>query len=99
MTKQFTKYDQSEVQVFTILDQPEPCARCGRDTLIIFPGKMCSRCTGVWTPAERAGTLAAIRRLVPLTDEDLMAMLQNSLTAIQSRKPDPTVLDQVRIPK
>jgi hypothetical protein len=64
------KYDVSAEHVFAVLDSPEPCARCGRQTLTLFNGQtvgsgVCSRCAGVLLPAERAATLAAIRRPFP----------------------------------
>jgi hypothetical protein len=59
------KYDASTIRAFTVLDSPQPCARCGRTTLALFDGAICSRCAGVWSPAERAATLAAIRRPFP----------------------------------
>jgi hypothetical protein len=39
-----SKYDVSNDEVFTVLDLPVPCSRCGEDTLTLFRGGICSRC-------------------------------------------------------
>jgi hypothetical protein len=60
------KHSTAQVWVFLSYDEPTACARCARQTLVL--GKqdgVCSRCAGVWTPAERAGMLEAIRRPFP----------------------------------
>lgn len=45
---------QTEEHKFETLETPERCIKCGRATTVMFTGRVCSRCSGVWTPEERA---------------------------------------------
>ena len=56
-TKQFTKYNSSTEQAFTILDTPQPCSGCGQQTLTIFRGEVCSEC------ARGSGGIRSVRLL------------------------------------
>jgi hypothetical protein len=38
---------------FVTLDEPESCAQCGKQTTVMFTGRLCSRCVGVWSPEQR----------------------------------------------
>jgi hypothetical protein len=40
-----SKYDVSAATAFTVLDREQPCTRCGKVTLTVFRGGVCSDCT------------------------------------------------------
>jgi hypothetical protein len=46
------------VREFRVVDPAERCAKCGKHTTVMFTGRVCSQCAGVWSPAQ----LAAIER-------------------------------------
>jgi hypothetical protein len=46
---------------FEQLDKPAACTKCGKDTTVMFTGRVCSGCAGVWSPAQQADLAWALR--------------------------------------